>query len=167
MKQVSKKYRVLFLDIDGVLCTLRSHFAYGLPGGLERHLDPVAVRMLAKFCEESNCKIVLSSSWRDDLDLEAMSCILMNAGFARVPWHSSWKTKNFDVKTGWGMTQRGKRGDEIKQWLSENGNPDYVILDDNSDFLPEQMPYFVQTDTNNGFLWEHYQKAFDIIRRRS
>lgn len=166
MNQISKKRRVIFLDIDGVLCTMRSHKAFGLRGGLERHFDPVAVKMLEKLCEETGAKIVLSSSWRKDVDFESMTCVLMNAGFARVPWHSAWRTGDHSTKIGWGMTHSPPRGEEIKAWLDANGNPDYVILDDNSDFLPEQMPYLVQTDSYDGFLWKDYQKAYAIIRRK-
>ena len=38
-------------------------------------------------------------------------------------------------------------GEEIKAWLDKQTEPyKYVILDDDCDMLPEQFPYFVQTD---------------------
>jgi len=39
----------------------------------------------------------------------------------------------------------------------------YVILDDDSDFLKHQKKYFVQTSHENGFLWEHYNRALAIL----
>lgn len=40
---------------------------------------------------------------------------------------------------------------------------DDVILDDDSDMLEEQMPFFVKTSTYNGLLFENYLKARRIL----
>jgi hypothetical protein len=40
------------------------------------------------------------------------------------------------------------RGEEIEYWLQENWVDRYCIIDDDSDMLPEQMPYFVKTSDN-------------------
>lgn len=43
------------------------------------------------------------------------------------------------------------RGEEIKRWLDEHDEVEnYIILDDDSDMLNEQLTHFVQTDTYEG-----------------
>lgn len=147
--------KVLFLDMDGVLCTTRSHYAYSRMA-LYRHLDPIGCRLVQRLCSETKAKLVLSSAWRAVYDFSAMYTILCNGGFSELEFHSSWRTPDFN-----GLHSRGQ---EIKHWLNENGNPRYCILDDQTDMLPEQQPYFVLTDTRDGFLMSHYDKALAILK---
>lgn len=51
---------IIFLDIDGVVCTNRSRFIYGRMSAL----DEIPCRFLLRLCEKLNCKIVIHSSWR-------------------------------------------------------------------------------------------------------
>lgn len=145
--------RVIFLDIDGVLCTMRSHWVYS-NASFMRHLDPVAVRMVARLCHQTDSQLVLSSTWRGQFSEAAMSMFLMQTGFQDFPpWHSDWKTPSLNRP----------RGYEIAEWLKINPVDNYVILDDDSDMLDHQLSHFVKTDTYNGFLWEHYQRALKIF----
>jgi hypothetical protein len=150
-----KETRVIFLDMDGVLCTQRAHRAYAEQAFMQ-HLDPVAVRMLARLCKTTEAQLVLSSTWREFHDKSAMTCILMNAGFGIVPWHQNWCTPKL---------RNAQRGAEIQSWLEVHKPARYCILDDDSDMLDEQKPFFVQTPSNDGFLWEHYELAESILRR--
>lgn len=52
------------------------------------------------------------------------------------------------------MSQRVFRGDEIKKWLGRHDVEKYIILDDDSDMLEEQLPFFINTDTHNGIRFE-------------
>jgi len=57
--------KVIFLDIDGVLCTMRSHFAYAEgKGGLMHDWDVISCLLLRRLCEKHNLKLIISSSWR-------------------------------------------------------------------------------------------------------
>ncbi|AFC22330.1 hypothetical protein GAP161_220 [Cronobacter phage vB_CsaM_GAP161] len=38
------------------------------------------------------------------------------------------------------------RGDEIKAWIDTFGCKNYLILDDDTDMLPEQSEHFINTD---------------------
>lgn len=146
--------KIIFLDIDGVLCTNRS--CVKQRSYLMQRLDPVATEMLDYLLEESGAELVLSSSWRSFHDKGSMTAILENAGLLRVNWHQCWKTPDRV-----GLTSRGH---EIKQWMSENGEPEkYLILDDNTDMLTEQKPFFVKTDTRDGFLFQHLIDALKIF----
>jgi hypothetical protein len=86
-----------------------------------------------------------------------MTSLLSVAGFAMVPWHQNWKTPSLGGPAA-------KRGDEIEAWLAAQGRPDYVILDDDNDMLPEQHHRFVKTDSLDGFLWPAYERADRILK---
>lgn len=154
---MKRERKVLFLDMDGVLCTTRSHYAYTRQI-LMRHLDPVACKLVERICFETGAEIVLSSAWRIPYDLSEMFTMLCNGGFSDVPFHQNWKTPDKH-----GLTSRGH---EIKEWLEQNGNPKYCIIDDSTDMLPEQKPFFVLTDTRNGLLMQDYDKAIEILGKK-
>ncbi len=145
---------VIFLDMDGVLCTQRSHHAFARDL-MWRHLDPVGVGLLERLVEENKALLVCSSTWRVHYNKSAMTTMLSIGGMRKVPWHDDWQTPNFST---------GARGTEIAHWLKMNGEPPYLILDDDLDMLPEQKPFFVHTHEHDGFLWEHYVKAEKILR---
>lgn len=159
LKTKHEKNRVVFLDMDGVLCTLRAVEAYGGDGGLWQHLDPVAVKLIERLLIETKAQLVLSSSWRHHHDRLSMTAILQNAGFANVPWHQNWKTPTANRR----MSEPSNRGDEIKLWL-ETAKPDvYCIIDDFDQFHPDQRPFFVLTHETDGFSWANYKKALRIL----
>jgi len=149
------KNPIIFLDIDGVLCTARSCVRQG---GLMQILDPVGIWMLSSIIEEFNAKLVLSSTWRKFHDQMSMIAILQNSGMPKVPWHQNWKTPE----------GHGPRGNEIQEWLENNGGPDpiYVIIDDDSDMLPEQMTRFVKTDSYEGISYENYGDIKMSLRKQ-
>jgi hypothetical protein len=57
-----------------------------------------------------------------------------------------------------------RRGDEIAKWIKDNNfKGRYVILDDMSDMLDEQRPYFVRTDSWTGLSESDVEKAIEIL----
>lgn len=151
------KSPIIFLDFDGVICTTRSHFAYSSTL-LHRHLDVVGVKMIERLCENAKAKIVISSTWRNHFEQDAINVMLCNAGMKSVPFHSCWKTPKLIRE---GLTV--KRGFEIAAFLDQHHTDNYVILDDDSDMLPEQMDRFVKTDEHDGFLFKHFEEAHRIL----
>lgn len=149
--------RIIFLDIDGVLNSLRSVFALGNPS---KHFDPVAVGLLDKLSEEADAHIVISSSWRHG-NTEALVNELYDICH-------QYKEPHFLDRVV-GETPRlsnGVRGDEIEQWLvmyREEDIESYVIIDDDKDMLPKQQNNFVHTSFNEGFLLEHYWECMRIL----
>lgn len=143
---------IIFLDIDGVLCTERSCV---VQAGLMQVLDPVGVQMLRVLLELSQSKLVLSSSWRHHHDQTSMTAILQNAGLHSVPWHQNWKTPtNF----------AHRRGIEIDMWMIECGYPEkFLILDDDVDILDAQKPYWVKTSMLDGISFVSFMDAKKIL----
>jgi hypothetical protein len=138
--------KVIFLDIDGVLnvycqsmdefgCTFHKHF--------EDNLKWIV--------EETKAKIVISSSWR-----------LSGLIAMREMWeHRGLAGEIIDITPnltyGEGLLTSTPRGEEIKAWLDLNPVRRYCIIDDDSDMLTEQKPFFVQTFGN-----ENHKDCVDV-----
>ena len=160
--------KIVMLDIDGVLNSVRSVIARSKgrdrPTNIthktfeERSLDVVAVNLLRRLCESTDAKIVISSTWRQGRTKEDFVNI-----FAYYGWH------DFPII---GATPKLNtiRGNEIANWISSytelnQSDPieQYVILDDDSDMLPEQKNNFVHVDLRDGLLLRDYVKALKIL----
>lgn len=140
---------VIFLDIDGVLNNAETFVALG-----SNPLDPQAVRLFLGLVADTGAKVVLSSTWR--IVEEAVDKLRRNGilDAAHADWHTVW------------CVGGGHWGREIAEWLSRHFEvTNYVILDDDSDMLPEQVPYFVQTKFETGLLSFHCVVAQGVLRR--
>lgn len=143
--------RVIFLDVDGVLNSIGSVIALGSPND---YFDPVSVGLIARLCRETGAKIVVSSTWRIGRTVEQIRDELARAGAPQLREYIVDRTKDFQAI----------RGKQIARWIEDNGfEGSYVIVDDDSDMLPEQKPYFVQTDYADGFRTRHYTNAMAIF----
>lgn len=149
--------KVIFLDFDGVLCTARQCVASG-ERGVIAGLDPVGLRFLDRICASNDIEVVISSTWREQGERKrrifyeifcAAGCVNLAKSI-----HKNWRTPSLSD---------GNRGQEIEKWLSENDCDGYLILDDDQDMLEYQKPFFVNTDSRNGILFEHYVQALKIL----
>jgi hypothetical protein len=146
--------KILVLDFDGVLNSLRSAMAFGnYPHRLPQDLalfDPVALGIVRRLCAETGAVVVISSTWRrsharvviaEALGLEVVGC---------TPAYNACGVK---------------RGDEIQQWLDSHAQQveKYCILDDDSDMLEHQMPFFVKCDGEVGVSAQNYKDALSIL----
>jgi hypothetical protein len=143
--------RVLFLDIDGVLNSHRSVVALnGYPHSVtDAHLpkfDMIAVSLVRGLCEAAGIQIVLSSSWRNDPDWHEIGPALGLPIIDRTP------------------SLLGPRGKEIAAWLENRPEVlHYAIVDDDSDMLPEQRPFFVKTQHEDGLTWGPFARLCEIF----
>lgn len=145
--------KILFLDIDGVLNSHRSLVAangYPLdfsPKGMKQ-FDMVGVGLIRRLCSDPDTSIVLSSTWR--LHFTAFEV-----------------AKALDLPVV-GVTPNlpGIRGLEINAWLSRHPEVErYAIVDDDSDMLPDQLPFFVKTSGFDGITWRNYQDLCVLFGR--
>jgi hypothetical protein len=130
----------LFLDVDGVLNTYASM-------GLEEQLDERCVANLLRIIEEANPDVVLSSTWR------------FHQKYAMRVWR-----KVGYVGASTPRLDKGVRGHEIASYLSIHPGRKYVIVDDDSDMLPEQLPFFVQTAFATGLDDEATAKILSLYK---
>lgn len=154
--------KIVFLDIDGVLNSDYWYKSGEAKKAYEKtnivsdyHFDQNAWKLVEKLIIETGAKIVLTSSWRN-FTLEATL--------------KDFTGTNFEVLNKYivGITPRSQlrhRGKEIETFIK---NTDikidgYVIIDDDTDFNTDQLPYFVRTDWFHGITEENYNKAKKIL----
>lgn len=149
---------VIFLDIDGVLCTHRQAYAMG-DHGLLGCLDPVGLSFLNRMCATYPMLIIISSSWRIGKDYNHFSRIFKATGHFNLA-----DSLHYDDYATPSMT--GVRGLEIEDWLKRNNEivSDYLILDDDRDMLEYQMDRLINTPSDNGLLLEHYIRIKETIK---
>ena len=143
--------KVLFLDIDGVLCTFRAHFAYGR-GLLLKVWDPTSCQLIHRLCEKFDLKIVVSSNWKNDPELPE---------YLHKYDLSSFLHPDSKIPTVLTATLRGQ---EVKAWLDKHPEViEYIIVDDDSDFLEDQMSRLILTENAEGFGAKDYQKMEGLL----
>ena len=128
--------KVIFLDLDGVL-NVQSQERDKYGSLFHQNL----VDNLKRIIDETDAKIVISSTWR-------------HSGLSVM--QDMWKSRNLpgeviDITIDlWSKDFKDvSRGEEIQHWLDiHTGIQSYVIIDDDTDFLPNQLNNFVQTSDN-------------------
>lgn len=137
--------KVIFLDIDGVLNHYywyrehkdKSNLSYPISD-----FDPKSVSYLNNITDTTGAKIILSSSWRFDLDIIN---ILHTAG---VTGEIIGCTP--DLYSIYGSLCRGKEIDAVLNKRTDIER--YIILDDDTDMEEHQLPYFIKTNANGSGL---------------
>lgn len=145
---------LIFLDIDGVLNNDAS-LAEGI------HLCSDKVILLRNFCEQYDCDVVISSSWRIGRTLKELTEILAYVGF----WCDKRIIGTTPVANKDDINFRGcERGYEIEQWLqNQKGDYNYLILDDDADMLEYQTLRFLQIDPALGLVSPYIKKMKEIL----
>lgn len=160
--------KVIFLDIDGVLNSEKTckdwHKKTGKGGyGGWFNEDDVCTHEnvlwgidlfnnLKTIVDQTGAVIVISSTWRKHFSLSKFKEMFSVYG---------WNNPPIIDKTGNHIHRH--RGCEIKSWLDGRDVKSYVILDDDTDFLPEQLPFFVNTDGRIGLSEGDATKAIEIL----
>ncbi len=156
-------FKLIFLDIDGVL---NSHRFWDTVGkyrskiDMETELDPISSNVLKEIVEETDAKIIISSTWR------------FSYYDFLVEYLSSYNIKVIG-KTGRGCVDC-VRGNEILSWIKANEKvigehyynyKNYVILDDDSDMLYWQKDNFVHIDNKIGLIEDHKKEIIRILNQ--
>lgn len=136
--------KILFLDVDGVMNS-RSSLQRSQRSGSILGIDPLMAFIVSKIQLETDCEIVLSSSWRHSPE-----------GLKEV----KSRFKLYGITP---MPQSGIRGNEVKAWLDQHPEVTrYAILDDSSDFL-EGQPLF-KTTFETGITGEIAQEVTNYLK---
>lgn len=145
---------LIFLDFDGVLNNEAS-LAEGV------HICADKVILLRNFCEQYDCYIVISSTWRVGRTLSELKDILMHVGF----WCPGRIIGVTPISSNYDKDFKGyDRGHEIDKWLNNQYEEyNYVIIDDDSDMLKYQIPRFVKINPNLGLVTTYLDKMKDIL----
>jgi hypothetical protein len=159
--------KVIFLDIDGVLNSEKyateywdrtgkpgygGHFPKSVKPTLENVLwDAETVKRLREIVDATQSKIVISSTWRKGFDVP---------NFKEMFLLYDWDAPVISITPS--LASRN-RGEEIKQWIESNDVENYLILDDDSDMLPEQLENFVNTSFWVGLTDDDKEQAITIL----
>lgn len=141
--------KVIFLDFDGVITTLKSKW----------RLDDEKMSLVKEICDKTGAKIVISSSWR----IKDVETTLKHA-FGK-DYDDSHYLLNSSMVVG--ITERPAhtfRGTDIQKYLDTHPEiKNYVILDDDTDMLDSQKEHFINTDTYLGISKEDVKQAIEIL----
>lgn len=140
--------KVIFVDVDGVL-NQSSTKEYYIPGIIG--IDPRNVAPLNSIIEKSGAKLVISSSWRKQLTMEALVKLFSDNGIKG------------EVIGRTGCHPTGTRGFEIQEWLERHPMVEsIVILDDDTD-MGHLRNKLVQTSPWKGLRWKHVPRALKLL----
>ena len=120
--------KVIFLDIDGVLCTT-SCYGKGMNNKWSAYMfDQKAVVYLNHILNETGAEIILSSDWRHQYTLHEMREIFCHNGVLKGPIGFTPSLKTYIA-----TNLEGGRADEIKLWIQNNAwksDINWVAIDD-------------------------------------
>lgn len=145
--------KVIFIDVESVICSLRSSTAYGGYPSPDKartwaKFDPVAVAMLKAAMKETGASIVICCEWRDHANIETLEYVL---GID-------------DIEVTRSAVPSEIRGDQIYDWLVAHPEVErYAILDDKEDYHPAQLDKLCRTSHRNGFLLGHYEELVEVL----
>ena len=148
--------KIIFLDFDGVLNSdkyVRKHGNFGLI------IDPSRMLLLKQIIDETNAKIVLSTSWREHWNSMENHCDFMGITINSI--FRKYRLEIFD-KT---PKMNFKREEEILRWLEDYPCvTNFVILDDRLINHSELNEHFVWTcNFRDGLDEENVKKAINIL----
>lgn len=167
---MKKKNKILFLDFDGVLNTLRWREHEGKNAIIDRFgysFDPESVANLAKVVRHQDVGVVISSSWKC-LGLAEMRRLWIER---KMPGEliditpSETRREVISQATPNEIRWLTSKGHEISLWLSQHDNiSQYAIVDDEDSMLPEQESHFVRISPIIGVTDDDVKKIMRILK---
>ena len=161
--------KILFLDIDGVLnCMMPTpsddhewvdldEWRYGL--------NPQLVARLRFIIANTDCKIVISSSWRHHTNYAPYQ---PDRNWRDVLAEKLHRTRDEVFAGETGYDNEGRRGIEIIQWLESHSVDTYCVVDDE---IVDILPYIdknkiVITDMRYGLTIEDARRIIDVLNNK-
>jgi hypothetical protein len=151
--------KVIFLDFDGVI-TIPPKW----------YLNAGKIKWIKKIVDETDAKIVVSSSWRCENVKETINDMIGET--KRCPRNKMiyWLIDNIYDVTSWFSDKKYNgtgRGGEIQTWLDKHPEVDnYVIIDDDNDMLDSQLYHFVQTNYEDGITEVEAIRAIKVLNKQ-
>jgi len=145
--------KYIFLDIDGVLATLRQYYSNNRKWHKEfkvYNFDKKCVNVLNAIMEETNAIIILSSDWRINYDLEIMNRIFQYNNVKAVIndfTEDFWGDRSLNKAMRYDLAKC--RANEINKYIVDNNISTYVVIDDldMNEWFPNN---FVCTEDHQG-----------------
>ena len=170
--------KVIFLDFDGVLNSSgysATLFEAGRPTKDEygqELFDPETVNLLNRIVDETEAKIVISSSWRY-LGITALRDMWQERGLHGqiIGMTSMHAVDEYIMEHGLDWLDKGAiasspRAMEIEAWLHEHDNVDSFVILDDMPMSASLQPHFVQINPILGLLRAQAEKAVEILNAK-
>lgn len=162
--------KVIFLDFDGVLNS-GNYFNYAIRTNpdqeiteidkMKHMLDPVAIKKLNAIIQQTDAKVVISSSWRDDRPLDEWRQMLELQGFQG---EIIGITPNFGETDTGKKTGHGRRYEQIQAWLNAHDNVDGFVIIDDIIFMAYLSNHAVMTTYERGLEDKHIEEAVNMLK---
>lgn len=155
---------VIFLDIDGVICTtLSTRLSALLHLPPERQIfDPAALFWLRWLVRRSGAEIVLCSSWRDALTVDDP---LPRAFIQNL--YDALARNGTPIADAAPQLPSGDKGEDILAWLAGHPDRQYVVLDDHDCFAlgPQVRERWIPIPTDRGLRRREAKAALDLLQK--
>jgi hypothetical protein len=145
--------KILFLDIDGVLNSDSwFHKPWTYVDG-DHPIDPTLVERVNEIIRGSDCKVVISSAWREHFDLPDLISILKSKGLeAEVIGKTPRLPYGID------------RGIEIQAWIDlQDEPPTHIVILDDYEQMAHLEPFLVRTNPEVGVSNKDVLAALDML----
>ena len=184
--------KIIFLDIDGVLNSEKAYRSgecnytkWNWENGMEDHHQSFcswSKELLNKLIEETDAKIVISSTWRSSgvefmrkvWELEGMSGEIIG-----ITPNFRGGINGYTIPRGCEIEHYLKHDlkfnhinwdkDTQQQYMDRSGIENYIIIDDDSDMLYGQRNHFVHVlpspRNKEGFNQKYYQEALSKLTK--
>lgn len=150
---------ILFLDFDGVVTAINRIWVVDHNNhGISRE----SVMLIADLIRKYKLRVVITSVWRGDFeDAKSASSALTLLG---LPSYCAYEGDHRTDHSKHGE----KRGTQIDAWLAKHPEyvDKYIIVDDDHDMLPHQMPFFIPVDGMEGFCFKQHQQATELLDKQ-
>jgi len=159
----NEQTKIIFLDTDGVLNNELMTYEKDYEQKSAYEVDDKCVKLLNDLTDETNAKIVISSTWRMSLEFNDLKVVLKDKGITGDVIGITPILNNDCF-----------RGNEIYKWIKENDHMlgcnyyeynNYVILDDDSDMLYWQRNNFILVDGWCGLTPNIIHRAERLLNR--
>ena len=150
---------VIFLDIDGVLNSWQYDHLYRSVN--DGNVDETRLPLLKHLVEQTNAKIILSSSWRKHWNKDASLCDPVGLELENL--FSQYQLSIFD-KTP--ELPNNDREEEIMMWLNQNQSvTHFVVIDDMRFGWSDLQEHLVNTNyrIGRGLEESHIHEAIRIL----
>ena len=163
--------KIIFLDFDGVLNSgdnsrIITFLMMDNPELMQEYyagiqFDERCVRWLQWIIKETDAKLVISSSWRLQYELQELQAIWKALELpGEIIGYTPFET-GLSMLGEHEVSRDFERGREIQAWIDEHKPDKYCILDDGFYMLHNQV--FVQTDPEFGLTYDTAKLAVDYL----
>lgn len=148
----------IFLDFDGVLNTNQYQAELAISGEQSSDMygplfDPRAARQLRRLIEQTEAKIIATSSWRF---IHSIVKIKEMWKYRELPGevHGTIQAEN----------EFSNRGTDILSY--DIDGEEFVIIDDENDYQPKLQDYLIHTNAVKGLSFRDVEKAVLILNNK-